>query len=70
MRSGARTTHVVDVDPQRQGLYVPGTGQQAVPPAFPKSEEPDVVIVVNSAYEEDIRRPLSSPGISPELKYL
>ena len=62
-----RIRYAVDINPQKQGMYVPGTGQQIVPPAFLQDHEPDVVIVMNPVYEEEIRKTVASLGISPEL---
>ena len=62
-----RIPYAVDINPQKQGKYVPGTGQQIVPPAFLKSHEPDVVIIMNPVYEEEIQKTAVDLGISSEL---
>jgi len=59
--------YAVDINPHKQGMYVPGTGQQIVAPKFLQSHEPDVVIVVNPVYEDEIRETVKDLGINPEL---
>jgi len=63
--SGIR--YVVDINPSRHGRFVPGSGQQIVPPAFLTECRPDVVILSNSAYESEIRSQIASLGLKPEL---
>jgi SAM-dependent methyltransferase len=59
--------YAVDINPQKQGMYVPGTGQQIVPPEFLKSHEPDIVIVMNPVYKDEIHRTIECLGIGPEV---
>ncbi len=55
---------VVDVNPHRQGKFMPGTGHEIVGPAAMKSYKPDVVIVMNPIYCEEIAADLASHGIT------
>jgi SAM-dependent methyltransferase len=57
----------VDINPQRQGRFVPGSAQQIVPPAFLTQWRPDAVILTNPAYETEIREQIAMLGIEPEL---
>ncbi|HBB35048.1 MAG TPA: methyltransferase [Cyanobacteria bacterium UBA8803] len=59
--------YIVDINPRKQGMYVAGTGQQIVPPAFLQDYQPDVVIVVNPIYESEIRQLMANWGLTPEL---
>jgi FlaA1/EpsC-like NDP-sugar epimerase len=59
--------HVVDINPRKQGMYVAGTGQQIVAPEFLKEARPDVVIVMNPVYEDEIRRWVGELGLTPDL---
>jgi len=46
--------YVVDINPNKQGMYIPGTGQKIVPPEFLKSHKPDVIIIMNPIYKSEI----------------
>ena len=47
---------VVDVNPHKHGHYVPGTGQNIVPPEFLQKYHPDKIIVMNPVYFDEIRK--------------
>jgi SAM-dependent methyltransferase len=59
--------HVVDINPFRQGMYMPGTGQRIVRPNDLPENPPDVVIVMNPIYRDEIGQELDRLGLSPEL---
>lgn len=59
--------HVVDVNPHKCDLYVPGTGQRVVSPEFLKQYGPDAIIIANPIYRDEISRQLSTLGIMPAL---
>lgn len=59
--------HVVDINPHMQGLYMPGIGKQYVSPEFLKQYRPDVVIIMNSVYINEIGKMLHEMGLDPEL---
>ncbi len=59
--------YVVDINPFRQGKFMPGTGQQIVGPDFLPNYKPDCVIVMNPIYVDEIRRDLEQRGLKPEL---
>jgi SAM-dependent methyltransferase len=48
--------YVVDINPNKQGKYVAGTGQRIVSPNELKQIRPDLVILMNPVYEEEVRR--------------
>ncbi|MFY9731327.1 MAG: class I SAM-dependent methyltransferase [Candidatus Acidiferrales bacterium] len=58
---------VVDINPHRQGKYLPGSGKLIVAPDFLKEYRPDVVIAMNPIYLDEIRSDLNSLGLHPEL---
>ena len=58
---------VVDINPHRQGTYMAGTGQLIVAPSFLQEYQPNVVIVMNSVYRDEIRRDLGQLGLEPTL---
>ncbi len=59
--------YAVDVNPHKQGLYVPGTGQKIVPPEFLRDYRPDAVLVMNPIYRDEITRQIAGLGLKTEL---
>ncbi|WP_413165772.1 class I SAM-dependent methyltransferase [Capilliphycus salinus ALCB114379] len=55
--------YIVDINPRKQGMYVPGTGQKIVSPDFLKQYKPDVVIVMNPIYRDEIQTMLENMGL-------
>ncbi len=60
-------TRVVDVNPRKQGRFVPGPGLPVVAPAELAARPPDLVVVVNPLYREEIAGMLAAAGVSAEL---
>ncbi len=59
---------VVDINPNKAGTFMAGTGHQIVSPDSLTEIQPDVVIVMNPIYLGEIRDDLASRGLHPELK--
>jgi SAM-dependent methyltransferase len=59
--------HVVDINPHMLGNYIPGIGKQYTGPDFLIDYKPDVVIIMNAVYTEEIRKMLNERGLNPEL---
>jgi len=59
--------YVVDINPRKQGMYVAGTGQQIVAPEFLRSYQPEIVIVMNPIYKNEIRQITNDLGLIPEF---
>lgn len=59
--------YVVDINPNRHGKFLPGTGIEIVPPERLRSYRPEAVIVMNPIYREEIARDLSDLGLRSEL---
>jgi len=59
--------YVVDVNPHKDGTYIAGTGHPIVSPDFVRVSRPDIVIVMNPVYMNEIRQMLSDRGLSPTL---
>jgi SAM-dependent methyltransferase len=58
---------VVDVNPYKQGKFLPGTGHEVVPPAALRAIRPDVVILMNPIYGREVRSQLEMLGIQARL---
>ncbi len=59
--------YVVDINPHKNGTYTAGTGHKIVTPDFLPKYKPDLVIVMNPVYLEEIRKNLIGMGLDPEL---
>ena len=59
--------YVVDINPYRQGAFMPGTGQEIVAPDFLREYLPEIVIIMNAVYREEVSRDLKRLGLSPEV---
>ncbi|MCA9267294.1 MAG: methyltransferase domain-containing protein [Planctomycetales bacterium] len=62
-----RIRHVVDVNPVKHGKFIPGGGQEVVAPDALRRLRPDVVVVMNDIYREEISATLCELGLHPEL---
>jgi hypothetical protein len=60
-------SHVVDINPHRQGKFMVGTGHPIVGPKDLVAIKPDTVVVMNAVYTDEIREILASHGLRPEL---
>jgi SAM-dependent methyltransferase len=69
---GAETvvSHGVDINPYRQGHFLPGTGLPIVAPDFLTEYRPDAVILMNPIYRGEIAADLARMGLSPEIATL
>lgn len=59
--------YVVDINPRKEGAFVAGTGQQLVHPSLLQTYKPDVVLLMNSIYQEEVSGMLGSLGLQPKL---
>lgn len=62
--------YVIDINPNRQGKYLPGTGQRVMGPAFVPEYAPDVVLITNPSFSEEIKAQARALGVSPEFQTL
>jgi len=60
----------VDINPYRQGHYLPGTGLPIVGPGFLDTCRPDAVVIMNPIYRDEIARDLHGRGLRPALHTL
>jgi hypothetical protein len=59
--------YVVDINPRKQGRFVPGTGQEIVGPAALREYKPDTVFVMNPNYLGEVQDQLSELGLRPAV---
>jgi SAM-dependent methyltransferase len=67
VKADAFIPYVVDINPNRQHAYLPGTGQKIVPPEFLLSYKPDVIVVTHSTYVGEITRQVREMGLQSEI---
>lgn len=58
---------VIDINPNQQGKYLPGSGKRIMPPDALRSRHPDVVLIMNPVYRDEIARQLESMEVRAEL---
>lgn len=64
----AKTIEVaVDINPYKQGKFLPGSGIAVIAPEELRSHRPDVVVVMNPIYRDEISQMLDDIGLQPEL---
>jgi hypothetical protein len=59
--------YAVDINPIKTGTFMAGTGQEIVSPAFLVDHKPDVVIIMNPVYLDEITRDLHAMGLAPVI---
>ena len=59
--------YAVDINPHKHGTFMAGSGHEIVGPAYLESYQPDVVIVMNPIYKEEIEADLNIRGLSPKV---
>jgi len=59
----------VDINPRKHGMYIAGTGQKIIPPEFLLKYKPDVVIVMNPIYKQEIQRQVEDLKVACEFIY-
>jgi len=57
----------VDINPHRHGYFMPGSGHEILAPADLPAEPPDLVIVMNAIYRDEIAADLAKLGLTPEI---
>jgi len=59
--------YVIDINPFRQGKFLPGASKKIMPPEFLKEYKPDVTIVMNPIYCNEIRQMLDNMEVTTEV---
>lgn len=57
---------VVDINPNKQGKFMAGTGQRIIAPEDLPTHAPDVVIIMNPIYRHEIQQTVQSLGLDVE----
>jgi SAM-dependent methyltransferase len=67
LQLGAAIDAVIDINPHKHGKYLAGTGHRISGPESLVDLRPDVVVVMNPIYAEEIARALAELGLTAEL---
>jgi SAM-dependent methyltransferase len=65
---GPAVSGVVDLNPSKQGTFLAGTGHEILAPERLVALRPDVVIVVNRVYADEVRAHLGDLGLAPKVE--
>ncbi|MFV0316431.1 MAG: class I SAM-dependent methyltransferase [Microthrixaceae bacterium] len=64
---GETVDAVVDVNPRKAGLYLPGSALPVVKPDVLTGLDPAAVVVMNPVYEDEIRADIQAMGLNSEV---
>jgi SAM-dependent methyltransferase len=64
---GPEIAAAVDINPYKQGKFLPGTGHPVISPQFLVERPPQMVIVMNAIYHREVALTLKSLGLEPEV---
>jgi hypothetical protein len=64
---GDLVAYAVDINPNMRGKFMVGTGHQVRSPEDLPAEPPDVVVIMNPVYIEEISRTLEELGVSARV---
>jgi Methyltransferase domain/C-methyltransferase C-terminal domain len=67
LKLGSELVAVVDINPHKHGKFLAGSGLEIVSPNTLTALRPEVVLVMNSVYCDEIRHDLASRGLTPEI---
>jgi C-methyltransferase C-terminal domain len=59
--------YAVDINPRKHLMFVAGTGQPIVPPSFLQGYQPDILLVMNPFYADEIAQLADCLGLKTEL---
>ena len=62
--------YIVDINPRKWGFYIPGTGQKVIKPEFLKEYKPNLVLVMNPVYKDEIKTMIQDLGIEPKILFV
>jgi SAM-dependent methyltransferase len=67
LKARSQIDYVVDINPAKHGMYVPGTGQPIVAPDTMRHRPPDTILVMNPLYEREIAAEAARLGVSAAI---
>jgi FlaA1/EpsC-like NDP-sugar epimerase len=67
LKNSESIAYVVDINERKHGRYIPGSGQGIAAPGFLKKYRPDVIILMNPAYEAEVRKTVGQMDLHPKI---
>ncbi len=67
VKAGDSVACVADISPRKHGLYVAGTGHKVVAPEALRDESPDMVVIMNPIYQDEIGTSVRDLGLDAEV---
>lgn len=64
---GDAIEYTIDINPQRQGRFLPITGQQIMAPEFLRTYQPDYVVLMNPIYTREVQIELDKLGCKAKI---
>lgn len=64
---GEEVRFIIDINPNKHGTFLAGTGHEIVSPAVLTSHQPDTIIVMNPIYMKEIKDMLGGLGVACDL---
>jgi hypothetical protein len=65
--AGSAISHVVDVNPRKAGRFIAGSGQEIIEPSAVRELHPEVIVLMNPIYREEICSAVRALGLDPEF---
>lgn len=59
--------YVVEINPDKHGQFIPGSGQEIVPPEFLADYQPQTIIITNALYEKEMTQRANELGVECEF---
>jgi SAM-dependent methyltransferase len=59
--------YIVDINPLRHHKFLPGSGQEIVEPAFIQTYKPDLIIITNPTYADEIKQQVSQMKVESDF---
>src|SRR5205823_329598 len=66
-REIAAIDYVIDINPRKQGKFVSGSGEKIMAPSFLETYQPDVILLTNRNYRDEVARQVQELGLHPEF---
>ncbi|WP_425092185.1 class I SAM-dependent methyltransferase [Tropicimonas sp. S265A] len=68
--TGSGFAAMVDVNPQKHGRFIPGTGTQVIAPSAVADIAPALILISNGLYKDEIASDLRTMGLEPKFEVI
>jgi hypothetical protein len=65
--AGSAISHVVDVNARKAGRFLAGSGQEIIEPSAVRELRPEVIVLMNPSYREEICSAVCALGLDLEF---